>query len=347
MNANTADFQDPEVQIGVNKMDLDLRRAAHALSEREARFLVDSYYTSQKNRIRAGNQLRDLDKAGEPHEIVEWLMRQNMVVEQQIQLSLDVYSRNHPIGEWLRSVTGIGPVIAAGLLANVRWVKPDGDQRYETAGTLWRLAGLDPSVEWKKGARRPWNASLKTLCWKASDSFVKFSGSKKCVHGGIYRKRKEREIRKNIAGDFARTAREALEKRNFGRDTEARVWYEGRVSAEHAKLYYEAEPALRPKLLKQFKGEIDSGVRMLPPGRIDLRARRYAVKIFLSHFFEVGYEITHGEKPAKPFAIAILNHANYIRPPNWPVRDESAKEDDEPPVQRGDREDAPEDWHTQ
>lgn len=253
MTHATTDFTDPEVQVGV--------------------------------RIRAGNQLRDLGKAGEPHEVVEWLMKQNKVVEQQIQLSLDVYSRNHPIGEWMRTITGIGPVIAAGFLANVRWEKPDG-QRYETAGTLWRLAGLDPSVTWKKGEKRPWNASLKTLCWKAGDSFVKFSGNETCFYGHLYRARKALEEEKNLTGAFAAVAETTLQTRKFKDAKTKKIYEAGR----------------------------------LPPGRLDLRARRFAVKIFLSHFFMVGYEITFGEKPAAPYAMAIQGHADYMRPPNWPMR---------------------------
>lgn len=36
----------------------DIRKAADTMSEDEARFLVDAYYTLQRNRIRDNNQVR-------------------------------------------------------------------------------------------------------------------------------------------------------------------------------------------------------------------------------------------------------------------------------------------------
>lgn len=56
---------------------------------------------------------------------------------------------------------------------------------------------------------------------------------------------------------------------------------------------------------------------MLPPAHIHSRAKRYAVKIFLSHLFSVWYELENHEKPPKPYAIAILNHAHEIPIPNY------------------------------
>ena len=51
-------------------------------------------------------------------------------------------------------------------------------------------AGLDPTVTWGKGERRPWNAELKVLCWKLGDSFVKVSNKEGALYGRIYRERK-------------------------------------------------------------------------------------------------------------------------------------------------------------
>jgi hypothetical protein len=50
------------------------------------------------------------------------------------------------------------------LLARIDIVKAP------TAGHIWRYAGLDPTVRWNKGEKRPWNAGLKVLCcpWRGS-----------------------------------------------------------------------------------------------------------------------------------------------------------------------------------
>jgi hypothetical protein len=56
----------------------------------------------------------------------------------------------------------------------------------------------------------------------------------------------------------------------------------------------------------------------LPPGQIDARARRYAVKLFLSHLHEVWYKAHFGKAPPLPYPIAILGHAHIKPPPTVP-----------------------------
>ncbi len=59
---------------------------------------------------------------------------------------------------------------------------------------------------------------------------------------------------------------------------------------------------------------------MLPPAeRIQLRAQRYAVKLFLAHLHHVWHEIAFGTPPPKPFVIEHMGRAHYIAPPNWPM----------------------------
>ncbi len=58
---------------------------------------------------------------------------------------------------------------------------------------------------------------------------------------------------------------------------------------------------------------------MLPPARIHLRAQRYAVKLFLSHYNEVAWELQSGERPPKPYIIdspRYPEHTHYLAPPN-------------------------------
>jgi len=61
------------------------------------------------------------------------------------------------------------------------------------------------------------------------------------------------------------------------------------------------------------------GLPMLPPAHIHARARRYAVKLFLSHYHHVAYEVATGQKPPKPYVLdRIPGHTHYVAPPNWP-----------------------------
>jgi hypothetical protein len=266
-------LNESELITSVDKLSRDLRVASRTLSDAEARFLVDAYYQMQANRIRSNNQVRQMDR--EPHEVLGWLAQQSALLEKSVQSALDIYSDTHPIGERIRSVVGVGPVIAAGLLAHI------DINKCATAGAVWRYAGLDPTLEWKKGQKRPFNASLKTLCWKLGESFVKFQNHKNDVYGKMYLERKNEEHLRNEAGNNADQAKAKLEKYNIGKTTDAyKAYSQGR----------------------------------LPPAHIHARATRYAVKMFLSHLHEVWYEHEFGSPPPAPYAMAHAGHAHKIEP---------------------------------
>jgi len=114
-------YDDDDLELTpIQRLTRDLRKGAATLGDTEARFLVDAYYIMQENRKRAAGQERALNATGEPHEIITWLKTQNAVMEQQIKAALDVYTTHHMMGGWMRQVYGIGPVIAAGLLAHIK-----------------------------------------------------------------------------------------------------------------------------------------------------------------------------------------------------------------------------------
>jgi hypothetical protein len=259
----------------ITKLTKDIKAAATTLSDQEARYLVDYYYIAQEDRKRAHNQERALDESDEPNSVIGWLADQAKTLEAQIKRALDAYTEAHMMGSWMREVVGIGPVISAGFLAHIDINKAP------TVGHIWRFAGLDPTVKWEKGQKRPYNAGLKTLCWKAGQSFMKFSGREDCFYGKVYRQRKEYEIARNERGDNRELAERTLPK--VGKTTEA------------------------------FK-HLSNGV--LPPGQIDARARRYAVKLFLSHLHGEWYRREFGTEPPLPYPIAHQGHAHVIQSPH-------------------------------
>ncbi len=252
----------------------DAIQAAEDLGEEEARFLVDMYYLVQGNRIRAGNQTAALARTGEPAFFEGYVNDSMESVEKSIYSILDRYSDNHPVGSWCRRITGIGPVLSAGLIAHI------DIEKAETAGAIHRYAGYDPTSRWEKGQKRPWNASLKTLCWKIGESFVKVSGNEKDIYGKVWAARKELEIQRNDAGLFADQAAEQLKKN----------WTNMEIKAIY-----------------------ESG--KLPPGHIHARAKRYAVKLFLSHLHGAWYRWHFKKEPPLPYPIVHLGHVHFIPPP--------------------------------
>lgn len=306
-------------------MSRDLAKASTTMHVSEARFLVDSYYQAQEKRKRSYNQVRALGESLEPNSVILWFAEQNEMIEKQLKRALDKYTMAQPVGQWLRDIKGIGPVLAAGILAHIDITKAP------TAGHIWRYAGLDPSQVWTSSdnakkwvkengvdllkasiafnikfdtlermastnregesikptaaslanaiCRRPWNASLKTLIWKVGQSFMKLSNDDDCIYGRLYRERKAQEVARNEGGGNAAAAARDLAR--YGSSTDA---------YQH---------------LLQGK---------LPPAQVDARARRWVVKIFISHLQQMWYEAHYGEPAPKPFAIAILGHAHQIQP---------------------------------
>ena len=261
----------------VVKLNRDLRVAARSLSESEARYLVDLYYTTQANRIRAAAQIREADNQDEPNLMLQWAFHNFKVTEDGVLAALLQYVRTKRVGEWMLSIHGIGPVIAAGLLAHI------DIERAPTAGHIWRFAGLDPSVKWERKTRRPWNAELKVLCWKAGQSFMKQRASKKDIYGKVYEQRKAFEVERNESGGNESAAKAQLEAKKFRKNQTRECLEAGRLS----------------------------------PAQIDARARRYAVKLFLAHLQHVMWEDRYGEPPVKPYVLSHLDHVHYIAPPGW------------------------------
>jgi hypothetical protein len=268
-----------EFQASIERLTKDMRNAAITLSTQEARFLVNAYYAMQRDRIRADHQSHKLGEAEKPHTVIDWLGDQRGTLEKQVARALDAYSGSKPLGQWARSITGIGPIIAAGLLAHIDITKAP------TAGHIWRYAGLDPTTKKAAGTKLPWNADLKRLQYLIGESFVKVSGNASDVYGQVYKARKEYETARNEAGAYADQAATALAEKKWDRTTDA---YKAYITGK------------------------------LPLARVHMRAKRYAVKLFLSHYHHVAYQLHHGTAPPKPYILDQPGHAHYIGPPNWP-----------------------------
>jgi hypothetical protein len=305
-----------EHRASIRRLTQDMAAAAATMGPREARFLVDTYYTFQENRKRAGNQARalakgvvvpesDLDPSldadfepdfepglepelnpaeerptptSEPHVLIDWIFEQSRVLEGQIKRSLDKYTQGQVMGDWMRQVTGIGPVISAGIIANLEQPRPTAGRIYAFAG----IAGKDQKP-WLAGQKRPFNRRLKVVFWHAGQSFMKLHNRPDCFYGKLYERRKLFEQRMSDSGQRTQVATEWKAKLDKLQKTKSEAYQ-----------HYSAG--------------------RLPPGHIDARARRWAVKIFISHMNEV-WLVKLGRPVPAPFALARMAHADYIPPP--------------------------------
>ena len=331
----------------LKKLTKDIKNGAKTLGTKEARYLVDTYYDLQDFRIQTQNKIRGLiqSESEEPCETILYFKDNFSTLEENLKKVLDSYTDGKVVGRWCKSIVGIGPVIAAGLLSNL-----DVDNK-PTAGHFWSYCGLNDNnrpwigrektkkiidevlgdkkskdityedfckccvkTQWKpenlieaigkdgkkifyskdgkeysfkkediinQCAKRPYNAKVKTLCWKLGQSFVKTCNNPNSVYGKIYQQRKVYEQEKN-------------ERHEYKEQAEAKAKIVGKTT-EAYKYYSQG---------------------MLPPAHIQARAERYAVRIFISHLHKVMYMVEYGVEPPKPFAISILGHGHEIEVPN-------------------------------
>jgi hypothetical protein len=209
------------------------------------------------------------------------------VFENVIKSALGRFAATYRVGQWCQAQHGIGPVLSAAMLVffDIR--------RAPAAGNFWSFAGLSPGVTWEKGKKRPWNAELKSICaFRMGECFVRTSGSDKSVYGKLYAERKAVMVADNEAGKFASDAQaeidRCLAKKGLFKKMEStermKAWKEGKLSKEH----------------------------------LHERARRVAVKMFISHLHSVMYEDHHGQAPPDPYVCAHLGHVHLTKPPHWP-----------------------------
>lgn len=153
-----------------------------------------------------------------------------------------------------------------------------------TAGHIWRFAGLDPTCKWEKGQKRPFNAALKQICWHLGQCLMKQSNDPDCFYGKLYRQRKAFEIKRNEEG----------------------------CNAERAKTFKVSVGATKGVKDKLAEGK-------LPDFNIDARARRYAVKIFLSHLHAVWHWHEYKKHAPTPYVIQFGGHVHTIEVPHGDI----------------------------
>jgi hypothetical protein len=290
----------------------DLREAAKSMGPAEARFLVDTYYQYQLYRIASEHQKRVLTQGGEPHAAIAWTSKAMERMEVDVRAMLDSWTMVEPtgMGAWARAIVGIGPVIAAGLAAHIDVTKAP------SASHVWGFAGLRPDTRWEKGQKRPWNARLKTLAWKIGESFVRMQGRQGDYYGKLFAQRKEYEWDRNISGALATQADAKLERFDIDEAAEVRFWYEGRLTSAAARAILAAKPSERQERLRALAGAEGSGVKMLPPGHVHERSKRWTVKLFLAHYWEEAYRRYFNVEPPAPYPIAFLEHVDRIPAPD-------------------------------
>jgi hypothetical protein len=229
--------------------------------------LVKIYYDVQDVRIASENRLRTVG-------VVEGVNVSHLKkLEKEIRNRMHENYKDDPMYKWLRSIRGIGPVLAGGLISGI------DIRKAEHVSSLWKYFGYHVvngrAVKRKKGEKLGFNPGMRVLGYKIADSFVKHRTP---VYRQIYEERKRR----------------AMEKLNHPE-----------ANPENCPRYKECMEELKKKATRTGRG-----VKKPPCAKhIHLRACREMVKEFLRHLW-VKWRTMEGLPVSKPYAVQILGHSD-------------------------------------
>lgn len=341
-----------EVQ-GLSSISKKIKESVVGLTLPQVRYLVDSYYQIQECRVSLDNQARSLkqgyditvDGAKDAHPLaIQWVSSAFRNDEGQIKKMLDIYTDSIPMGRYLKSVVGIGPVLAAGLLAYLNIDKVNHANQFIS------YAGLnDNNNPWlgKTGA----SALVKELKTMFPDEDPKklsddvFIEICRRTHRSFESVRVFSQVQeKNTHKRKGYTTWESLQKylamppynQNLKKLCfligESFVKVSGREDSLYGKLYrqrkaYEtiknedleyADQAAKILQEKNIGKGTDAykaySKGKLPKGHIQARAKRATVKIFLSHVFDAMYYEKYRIDPPTPYVLEYMGHEDVIYP---------------------------------
>jgi hypothetical protein len=211
-------------QEALVKLSKDMKKAASTMTRNQARYLLSLYLTMQDTRKASDQKILKMEERdkGEGHSVLDWASDNALALEKQILGALQAYAESQPMGQWAMAVDGIGPVVAAGLLAHV------DVEKCPTVGHVWAFMGYDPTKKWEKGQKRPHNAALKQIGYYAGESFVKCV---KSPYRKVYDDRKAYERAKNERGEYADVAAAVVKARPT--HAQAKTYKEGKLPDGH------------------------------------------------------------------------------------------------------------------
>lgn len=319
---------------------IDPRVVASEMDSYEAKMVYKAYLRTVKYDVAFKNQIAKLKRRGYTDDTLKNIRSNQTRVKNQILNILEIYADQFLPSRWAKSLPNVGLRTAAALAVYVNINK------CKNVSSLWRYAGMDPYshfINKKKAlamiedakaefpgaepddevivrylAKRchrsyisylyacygkdntlGWNnlyRGIRKITWNPDFRLSMFrfglvcrtnSGDPDFIYGQLYRKRKAYEIEMNEAGMYHELAEEHIRDRDYKKGTVPYSYYSN---------------------------------GMLCPGHLESRARRWAVKIFLTHYHQVAYYEKHGVLPKRPYILDVLGAEHEIKCPNWPFK---------------------------
>lgn len=305
------------------------------ISKAEIRNLVKLYYQIQSMRLGIREQIRSIEKENNNinTEVLDFILTNVIILEKNISNSLELFCKATEEGRWLLSITGIGPVLAAGLLGYLDVT----DKQY--ASQFISYAGLNDN-------NRPWLGNAK------SEAIIKevIGDSKKITDDMVMEIANRTKWSYNYLLEKAYNGKSwskqklvaACAKIPYNKDLKVLMykvgssfqWQCNNEKSLYGKLFnerrqFEMEKNENGEYTDQAKAQLEKNwsdktsdiyksyeAGKLPKGHINMRAMRWTEKIFLSHLFEEMYRVRYNKVPPRYYALDHLNgqHNKEILP---------------------------------
>lgn len=321
------------------------------ISRVEMKFICGLFRQAQRARIAVENQIRALRQEadekpdGVTFSILTWEYNNQVVREKELLKILKLAAESCEVGRWLTSIKGIGPTIAAELIAYLDVTKVSyGSQFISYCGLNSQSAEL---------GGRPWNgkeASRKIVEEVLGDDekltsshIIKIAAKSKWSVAHIEKDAATYDKNGNITGYSKEAVIKSISKIPYNKDLktlcykigESFVKVSGNKDSLYGKLYKQyranyttlneagafAERAAKILKEKNFSKSTNAykaySQGKLPDAHIIAMAKRKAVTIFISHLYEE-MAIVAGMTPAFPYvfgeALGDKGHRDYIAP---------------------------------
>ena len=334
-----------------------IKEKSTTITKDELKFIVHLFYSAQKDRIAVSNQLfaltngnmtgkEELESAS--YSIIKWEFENQTIREKELLKILKLVAESDQRGKWLTSIIGIGPTIAANLMAQLDVTK------VQYASQFISYCGLSSqSIEL---GGRPWTgkeASRKIVDeiigdakeitathiiqiaarTKWSVAHIEKDAATYSKDGRITGYTKEAIIKsiskipynKELKTLMFKIGESFIKQSNNKKSLYGRLYKEYR--ADYTRRNEEGEFAERAaKILKEKNyGKSTNAYKAysqgkLPDAHIIAMARRKTLKIFISHVFECFYVCEYGQSiPPVPYvygeALGNGRHrGEYIEP---------------------------------
>ena len=315
------------------------------LSRDETRFMVSQFYDLQENRMQSDNRIRALANQNAPKSALQFIRDQIYMSEKNVEKILTVFSDTQEIGQWAKSIPGVGPILSAALIAHIDITKAP------TVGHIWSFAGLNPTSSWvgrtksedlvEKFVTKGQKVTEEQIALIAEDSGRRADAIQQQLRSldpdapnnnmnktaliKVLSRRPWNSELKVVCWKLGQSFQKVK-----GRDTKSKgpdiygTVYSDRKAYEIQKNeagdYRDMALAKSKTVGRSTEAYKSYSIGKLPAGHLDARARRYAVKLFLAHYHHVAYELEYGTPPPKPYILdGDRGHTHYIAPPKWPM----------------------------